>query len=273
MALRGALTHRKTRRLAKILGIQLPFALGLMETLWHVTSERAPTGAIGQLTDKAIAEEMFYDGDSKALIAAFVEAEIIDKHSQHRLVIHGWTERADQSIKRKLARHDQSFADTGIKARKPAETSQDTDEQSTGTDSQEPDVSSQSPDTSGIPESSASASASASPPQTPRGGLNGNGGGRGIDPWEQPDAAVDWAKYHDAAYAFFNRLPSRPEWEAIRDNLRIYHDHGDLPPLEVFEGYCLRAREEFIADRGEKPRAAKPLIDFLAALVAERNGE
>lgn len=111
MAIRGTLTHRKTRRLAKLMNIAQPFALGLMEALWHVTAEQAPTGAIGRLSNKDIADEMFWDEDPDVLIQAFIDAGLIDKHPQFRLIIHDWQSHADQATKRKLARHGKTFAD------------------------------------------------------------------------------------------------------------------------------------------------------------------
>ena len=111
MAIRGTLTHRKTRRLAKLMNIAQPFALGLMEALWHVTAEQAPTGAIGRLSNKDIADEMFWDEDPDLLIESFISAGLIDKHPQFRLVIHDWQSHADQATKRKLARHGKTFAD------------------------------------------------------------------------------------------------------------------------------------------------------------------
>lgn len=109
MALRGALTHRKTRWLAESLNIKLPYALGLMEALWHLTSEQTPTGAIGELSDKAIAAEMYWDDEPAVLIDALVKAEILDRDPKHRLIVHGWAERADQTTKRKVARSGKSM--------------------------------------------------------------------------------------------------------------------------------------------------------------------
>lgn len=45
MALRGTLTHRKTRRLARLLEVDGPTALGILEALWHVTAEGLQTKA------------------------------------------------------------------------------------------------------------------------------------------------------------------------------------------------------------------------------------
>lgn len=110
MALRGTLTHRKTRRLARLLGIPQPCALGVMESLWHVTAEQAPDGAIGRLSNRDIADEIFWEGEPEALIAALIEAGWVDECPRHRLVIHDWPEHADQTVKRKLERHGRPWA-------------------------------------------------------------------------------------------------------------------------------------------------------------------
>lgn len=110
MAIRGTLTHRKTRRLSRLLDIPPCYALGVLEALWHVTAEQSPTGDIGRMSDQDIADEMFYVGDATALILALIESGWIDNHPTFRLVVHDWDQHADQSIKRKVARHGLTFA-------------------------------------------------------------------------------------------------------------------------------------------------------------------
>ncbi len=110
MALRGTLTHRKTRRLARALDIPPCFALGLLEALWHVTAEQTPDGAIGRMSDDDIAMEMFYDRDAAALVEALVGAELLDRHATHRLVVHDWHLHSDDATDNKLARARQCYA-------------------------------------------------------------------------------------------------------------------------------------------------------------------
>lgn len=105
MALRGTLTHRKTRRLAKALGIMPCFALGILEALWHVTSEQTPAGDIGRMSNQDMADEMFYDGDADELVDALVLSGWLDVHPECRLAVHDWAQHADQATKRKVARH------------------------------------------------------------------------------------------------------------------------------------------------------------------------
>jgi predicted outer membrane lipoprotein len=110
MALRGTLTHRKTRRLAKLLDIPLPCALGVMEALWHVTAEQVSDGGIGRMSDLDIAEEMFWEGDPEQLITALLEAQLLDRHPEFRLVVHSWFEHADDAVHMSLARRGLRFA-------------------------------------------------------------------------------------------------------------------------------------------------------------------
>lgn len=110
MALRGTLTHRKTRRLAQVLGISWCFALGIQESLWHVTAEQAPTGAIGRLSNNDIAMEMFYDGDPDALVRALISSELLEEHAEVRLVVHDWHVHSDDATDNKLARSHQRYA-------------------------------------------------------------------------------------------------------------------------------------------------------------------
>lgn len=79
MALRGTLTHWKTRVLADQLGISPAHALGLLEALWHVTAEDAPSGNIGRLSNMAITMQMFTDIDADRLIHALIKSGHLDR--------------------------------------------------------------------------------------------------------------------------------------------------------------------------------------------------
>jgi hypothetical protein len=113
MALRGTLTHWKTRMLAQSLGIDPAFALGILESLWHVTAEDAPSGNIGRLPNQAIAMQMFTSIDPDRLIEALIASRHLDRHPVHRLVVHDWDKHADYNTKRKVARHNGSMYTVG----------------------------------------------------------------------------------------------------------------------------------------------------------------
>lgn len=113
MALRGTLTHRKTRKLAALLGVDWCVALGLLEALWHVTSEQQPDGGVGRMSDQSIAEEMFYTGKPEALMWAFKEAGWLDAHEGCRLFVHDWHEHADDQTQQKVLRRGNGYFANG----------------------------------------------------------------------------------------------------------------------------------------------------------------
>ena len=102
--------HGKTRELSTYLNISRCTAVGLLELLWHATAQLAPRGDIGQLSDDHIAEELFWDGDPKALMEALVKARWVDPCKKHRLVVHDWQDHCDQTVKRTKAVEDRGFA-------------------------------------------------------------------------------------------------------------------------------------------------------------------
>jgi hypothetical protein len=114
MALRGALTHRKTRRLAKCLGVSNCYALGILEALWHVTAEQCPTGDITSLSAQDLAEEMFYEENPEELVKALIKSGWIDEAGEKKaktLIVHGWSEHADSTVHIYLAKRLMLFAD------------------------------------------------------------------------------------------------------------------------------------------------------------------
>ncbi len=111
MAKRGTLTHRKTRHLARLLGMPLPCALGVLEALWHVTAQSAQRGDIGKLEDQEIADSMWIESDATALIDALVESKWLARHDSYRLVVVGWSEHADDAVRKYLKRNHFVFWD------------------------------------------------------------------------------------------------------------------------------------------------------------------
>lgn len=110
MALRGTLTHRKTRRLAQRLGIDPCFALGLVEALWNVTAEQSQAGDIGRMSNDDIAMEMFYSGDPEALVEALVWSGFVDNDPEHRLLIHDWNIHSDDATDNRISRSGNRYA-------------------------------------------------------------------------------------------------------------------------------------------------------------------
>lgn len=108
---RGTIDHPKTLMLADLLNIHLLTAAGLLEALWHWTASRTPRGDVGRYPNVIIARGCHWDGDADAMVSAMVECGWLDECEAHRLVVHDWSEHADEAVKKKLARAGDAFAD------------------------------------------------------------------------------------------------------------------------------------------------------------------
>jgi len=99
-----ALDHTKTKRLCRHLRIPLYQAVGILETLWHITAKQAIRGDIGKLSDEDIALGLDYRDDEAKLIQALIHCGWIETHPEHRLIIHDWPDHAPDTVHRKMAR-------------------------------------------------------------------------------------------------------------------------------------------------------------------------
>ena len=108
---RGAISHPKMKRLAKILKLRLFGAVGIFEMLLHFTAEYAPAGDIGKFSDDEIAGTCDWFRDSSELVAALVQVGCVDTHPTCRLIVHDWSEHADDGVDAKLYRWHTLFAD------------------------------------------------------------------------------------------------------------------------------------------------------------------
>lgn len=108
---RGTIEHRKMGRLCRRLGIPKWQAVGLLESLWHYTAREADDGGIGRIEDQDIAYAIDYQGDETDLIRALVDTGWLDEHPVHRLIVHDWSQHADQYIHLRLRRYGRKFAD------------------------------------------------------------------------------------------------------------------------------------------------------------------
>jgi len=99
MALRITSELVKFRNLKAQLGVPFYAAIGILEALWHFTAKNAIQGDVGRHTNKEIASWIEWPGDADKLIDVLVECRWLDKHSEHRLIVHDWHEHADKSTK------------------------------------------------------------------------------------------------------------------------------------------------------------------------------
>lgn len=114
---RGTPDHPKVAHLCQLLNIGKAEAIGTLELLWHFTAKFAPKGDIGKYPDSAIARAVEWQRPTGErgvtpgckLSDALVTAKWLDRCPVHRLIVHNWSEHADQSVARNLARHKLAF--------------------------------------------------------------------------------------------------------------------------------------------------------------------
>ncbi len=87
-------------------------AAGALELTWHFTAMNRPQGDIGNgFTDEEIESLIGWEGESGKLIEAMIATGWIDRHPTARLVVHGWSEHAEDGVHTMLARRRQRFID------------------------------------------------------------------------------------------------------------------------------------------------------------------
>ena len=107
----GAFTSPKIRRLAAVLGVPWPHALGLAGLLWRFTAKHAPTGEIGRHDDEEIAAALEWPGEAEDLVAALVRCRLLDPtESAARLLVHDWPEHAPRYVSATLKRKNLAFS-------------------------------------------------------------------------------------------------------------------------------------------------------------------
>ena len=117
----GAFTSPKIRRLAVILELPWPHALGLAGLLWRFTAKHAPTGEIGRHDDEEIAAALEWGGSAEDLVKALIRCRLLDSTpGSARLIVHDWPDHAPRyvsaTLKRRRARFSPHYdrADTAV---------------------------------------------------------------------------------------------------------------------------------------------------------------
>ena len=107
----GAFTSPKIRRLAVVLGVPWPHALGLAGLLWRFAAKHAPTGEIGRHDDEEIAAALEWPGEAADLVAALIRCRLLDPtESAARLLVHDWPEHAPRYVSATLKRQKLRFS-------------------------------------------------------------------------------------------------------------------------------------------------------------------
>lgn len=108
---REATQHTKMGRLEMRLGVEKWGATGILELLWHLTAREAPAGNIGKLPNEDIAYAIGWKGDANLLIDSLLESGWLDRNQEHRVIIHDWSDHADDAVHVKLCRRGEIFCD------------------------------------------------------------------------------------------------------------------------------------------------------------------
>lgn len=114
MAKRGVLEHPKTLDLACTLGIMDCFALGILEAFWHHVGKYHEDGDMTGAKPAMVARSIRYTGDAQELWNALIEVGFLDVMPDGRVLVHGWSEHADDAVHTRLYRSVKPFAD-GVK--------------------------------------------------------------------------------------------------------------------------------------------------------------
>ena len=114
MALRAVPEHPKFAALKSILKQPKGVVLGWLETMWHFTGRFTPQGNIGKYPDSVIEAWVEWDGIPGDLMSALVQSRWIDPSPADRLIVHDWSQHADESVQTDLARKQLLFADGRI---------------------------------------------------------------------------------------------------------------------------------------------------------------
>lgn len=93
--------HPKTRRLARLLGVGVPDAIGRLHLLWWWALDYAPNGDLSSYVVEDIAEAMMWEDGADHLIQSLITAGFLDIAPV--LSIHHWPDYAGRILDRRAA--------------------------------------------------------------------------------------------------------------------------------------------------------------------------
>jgi hypothetical protein len=110
--------HPKTRKLARLLGVSIPAAIGHLHLLWHFALKYAPDGDLARFDNDEVADGCMWEGDSSTLYDALRGACWLNDDA----TIHDWHEYGGKAIKQKEdnAKRQQEWRDRQKTVSKPS---------------------------------------------------------------------------------------------------------------------------------------------------------
>lgn len=92
--------HPKTKKLARLLGVSLPAAVGHLHYLWWWALDFAQDGLLNKYDAGDIKDAMLWDGDENKLVDALITSGYIDD-TEEGLQLHDWGEYAGKLLERR----------------------------------------------------------------------------------------------------------------------------------------------------------------------------
>lgn len=96
----GLMHHPKTKRLARLLGVSVPTAIGHLHCLWYWALDYAQDGDLTSYDEIDVAGGALWDGDEREFSEALVKAGFVDLDPPR---IHDWMDYAGMLIERRKA--------------------------------------------------------------------------------------------------------------------------------------------------------------------------
>lgn len=97
------LTHRKTLRLVRLLGIDKYGIAGRLVALWHWAIDNAPDGDLGADCADILSEVMGWDADPECLMDALTQVGYVDRAENGSYLLHDWWDYAGRLIEKRIA--------------------------------------------------------------------------------------------------------------------------------------------------------------------------
>lgn len=101
--------HPKTKKLARLLAVSVPTAIGHLHGIWYWALDFAQDGDLRRYDPEEIADAALWEGEPGRFIEALVAAGYLDQ-TDNGLAIHDWYDYAGRLIEQREARREQDRA-------------------------------------------------------------------------------------------------------------------------------------------------------------------
>mgnify|MGYP000874957578 CR=1 FL=1 len=99
--------HPKTRKLARLLGVSVPTAVGHLHGLWYWALSYAQDGVIGRFDPEEIADAVLWEGDPATFIEALISSGYADD-GPDGAQLHDWYDYAGRLMDQREIKKEQA---------------------------------------------------------------------------------------------------------------------------------------------------------------------